>query len=512
MITPIKKPKLHHYITALLVMGCSCYVSAQQQNQTLVLAGSDYTKLAPNTALYLLNTNTINDIANKWPNKNDKAKSATVKSLNTLLKKIPSERVLKSNILWQWRDSNNEQLNSLTKQEFNFVFDMLEQPSTAKNTKQSDQLNSISQFIVGSLKVASPNPTMLLVSAAQRDPYAQVAGLKRLLPANVTSQWLALTPALAEAITHNTCNELPTLRHTQMAVFNRDKIYPALTQAEQALCNKGVPALVNLIKSSTGILFSDGNSERVQKVLFDNNNKPYPWTAAIKSRPVIVGLGAGSKVQGAKVYSSKINNVDALRSDNKANSAAIKTGVNTFKYGLLDTHFSEQNRTFNLATALKSNTVQSLNIKNGFGIDENTALVVIKSNQGDLITVIGESGVVHLNTTKQADTYNYSYWPAGSVINITNNTFSLSERTISQTLPSVKIPPLPVQRFGNILTDTKLRSLTQAMCLSQEQSAVGQQDEFLINLTATKDTLYHRVNASQYGCALSNLNISVKSF
>ncbi|XQF89967.1 hypothetical protein ACOBV8_15415 [Pseudoalteromonas espejiana] len=137
---------------------------------------------------------------------------------------------------------------------------------------------------------------------------------------------------------------------------------------------------------------------------------------------------------------------------------------------------------------------------------------MIKSNQGDLITVIGESGVVHLNTTKQADTYNYSYWPAGSVINITNNIFSLSERTISQALPSVKIPPLPVQRFGNILTDTKLRSLTQAMCLSQEQSAVGQQDEFLINLTATDSTLYYRVNATQYGCAVSNLNISVKSF
>jgi hypothetical protein len=69
-----------------------------------------------------------------------------------------------------------------------------------------------------------------------------------------------------------------------------------------------------------------------------------------------------------------------------------------------------------------------------------------------------------------------------------------------------------VQRFANILTDSKLRSLTQAMCLSQEQSAVGQQDDLLINLTATKNTDYYRINTQPYGCALSNLSLNVERF
>ncbi|MFP3534629.1 hypothetical protein SB763_35350, partial [Burkholderia sp. SIMBA_042] len=80
---------------------------------------------------------------------------------------------------------------------------------------------------------------------------------------------------------------------------------------------------------------------------------------------------------------------------------------------------------------------------------------------------------------------------------------------ISQALPAIKIPPLPVQCFGSILTQAKLRSLTQAMCLSQEQTAVGQQDEFIISLSATPESRYHRISAAQYGCAVSNLEIAV---
>ena len=111
----------------------------------------------------------------------------------------------------------------------------------------------------------------------------------------------------------------------------------------------------------------------------------------------------------------------------------------------------------------------------------------------------------------ESKSYSYSYWPTSSVIEITNNTFTLSARTIDEALPAIKIPPLPVQRFGSILTNSKLRSLTQAMCLSQEQSAVAQQDEFIISLTATSDTQYHRINAKEFGCALSNLELAIKS-
>lgn len=497
--------------------------AAQQQEQTLILAGSTINSCSANAAqscntqnnsnsqsvFKVTNTN-IEQIKLNWPTNNTNNQANVLNTLRALSSKN-ANAVSKSELLWQWRDINNEQLNSLTKQEFSFVFDMLEQPHANTTPKAEPPSNGILQFIAGSLKVANPTPTLLIISAAQRDPYAQVEALKTLLPKGVTSQWLPLTPALAKAITNNTCSDLPALRHSQMNLYNRSNVYPELIKAEQALCNNGVEALVNLINTSTGVLFSDGTAKNALKALYDENNTAYPWTNALKTRPVIVGLGAGSKIQSENVYLSQHQSEAVLKAKLTPQATSLN-GLNTFTYGPLSTRFSEQNQTLNLASTL--NTVKQKNgdIKHGFGIDENTALVVIKSNKGNLMTVIGQSGVAHLSTQQKANSYNYSYWPARSVIDITNAGFELSERTISQALAPVKIPPLPVQRFANILSDSKLRSLTQAMCLSQEQSAVGQQDDLLINLTATKNTHYYRINTQPYGCALSNLSLNVERF
>ena len=475
--------------------------AAQQQDQTLILAGSTINSCSANAAqscntqnnsnsqsvFKVTNTN-IEQIKLNWPTNNTNNQANVLNTLRALSSKN-ANAVSKSELLWQWRDINNEQLNNLT-----------EPPS-----------NGILQFIAGSLKVANPTPTLLIISAAQRDPYAQVEALKTLLPKGVTSQWLPLTPALAKAITNNTCSDLPALRHSQMNLYNRSNVYPELTKAEQTLCNNGVEALVNLINTSTGVLFSDGTAKNALKALYDENNTAYPWTNALKTRPVIVGLGAGSKIQSENVYLSQHQSEAVLKAKLAPQPTALN-GLNTFTYGPLSTRFSEQNQTLNLASTLNTAKQKNGDIKHGFGIDENTALVVIKSNKGNLMTVIGQSGVAYLSTQQKASSYNYSYWPARSVIDITNAGFELSERTISQALAPVKIPPLPVQRFANILTDSKLRSLTQAMCLSQEQSAVGQQDDLLINLTATKNTDYYRINTQPYGCALSNLSLNVERF
>ena len=497
--------------------------AAQQQEQTLILAGSTINSCSANTAqncntqnnsksqsVFKVTNANLEQIKLNWPTNNTNNQANVLNTLRALSSKN-ANAVSKSELLWQWRDINNEQLNSLTKQEFNFVFDMLEQPHANTTPKAEPQSNGILQFIAGSLKVANPTPTLLIISAAQRDPYAQVEALKTLLPKGVTSQWLPLTPALAKAITNNTCSDLPALRHSQMNLYNRSNVYPELIKAEQTLCNNGVEALVNLINTSTGVLFSDGTAKNALKALYDENNTAYPWTNALKTRPVIVGLGAGSKIQSENVYLSQ-HQSEAVLKEKLAPQATSLNGLNTFTYGPLSTRFSEQNQTLNLAGTLNTAKQKNGDIKHGFGIDENTALVVIKSNKGNLMTVIGQSGVAHLSTQQKANSYNYSYWPARSVIDITNAGFELSERTISQALAPVKIPPLPVQRFANILTDSKLRSLTQAMCLSQEQSAVGQQDDLLINLTATKNTDYYRVNTLPYGCALSNLSLNVERF
>ncbi|MGY8838389.1 MAG: cyanophycinase [Enterobacterales bacterium] len=514
---------------------------AQEQSQTLILVGSELTTCTSaklnncqkeaaidgkSHNLYTVNDSQIKNITQHWPNNNIEAKTAVLKTLKAIQSKS-SNSVSKTDLLWLWRDINNQQLESLTQQEYNFVLDMLEVPLLNKNDERLKEqvntdfnievaTNNILQFVSGSLKVNNAKPTMLAITASSRDPYESADVAQSLLAqSNINTQWLALTPALAKAITSNSCDELPALRNTLMNVYNREAIYPEYTKAEYALCKSGTNALVSLIKNSTGVMFNSGNAALTHKVLFDQNNNPYPWTQALQTRPVIVGEGAGAAIQ-SKV-TGMLTNTTSLEALRKGENNTNAGGLGSFNFGVLDTQFSEQNRTFRLAAALNKNEVKNTKtkIQHGFGIDENTALVVIKSSEGSLITVIGKSGVVHLANKDKVQPsvkdYSYSYWPTGSVIEITNNTFTLSARTIDETLPAIKIPPLPVQRFGSILTNSKLRSLTQAMCLSQEQSAVAQQDEFIISLTATSDTQYHRVNAKEFGCALSNLELAIKS-
>lgn len=536
-----QQPKLLGMVVALVGAGFSINAVAQEQSQTLILVGSELTTCTSaklnncqkeavidgkSHNLYTLSSSQIKNIAQHWPTNNVEAKTAVLKTLKTIQSKS-SNSVSKTDLLWHWRDINNQQLESLTQQEYNFVFDMLEVPLLNKNGERLKEqvntdfnnevaTNNILQFVSGSLKVNNAKPTMLAITASSRDPYESADVAQSLLAqSNINTQWLALTPALAKAITSNSCDELPALRNTLMNVYNREVIYPDRTKAEYALCKSGTNALVSLIKSSTGVMFNSGNAALTHKVLFDQNNNPYPWTQALQTRPVIVGEGAGAAIQ-SKV-TGMLTNTTSLEALRKGENNTNAGGLGSFNFGVLDTQFSEQNRTFRLAAALNKNEVKNIKteIQHGFGIDENTALVVIKSPEGSLITVIGKSGVVHLANQGKAQpeskSYSYSYWPTNSVIEITNNTFTLSARTIDEALPAIKIPPLPVQRFGSILTNSKLRSLTQAMCLSQEQSAVAQQGEFIISLTATSDTQYHRVNAKEFGCALSNLELAIKS-
>lgn len=536
-----QQPKLLGMVVALVGAGFSINAVAQEQSQTLILVGSELTTCTSaklnncqkeavidgkSHNLYTLSSSQIKNIAQHWPTNNVEAKTAVLKTLKTIQSKS-SNSVSKTDLLWHWRDINNQQLESLTQQEYNFVFDMLEVPLLNKNGERLKEqvntdfnnevaTNNILQFVSGSLKVNNAKPTMLAITASSRDPYESADVAQSLLAqSNINTQWLALTPALAKAITSNSCDELPALRNTLMNVYNREVIYPDRTKAEYALCKNGTNALVSLIKNSTGVMFNSGNAALTHKVLFDQNNNPYPWTQALQTRPVIVGEGAGAAIQSK--LTGMLTNTTSLEALRKSETNANAGGLGSFNLGVLDTQFSEQNRTFRLAAALNKNEVKNTKteIQHGFGIDENTALVVIKSPEGSLITVIGKSGVVHLANQGKAQpeskSYSYSYWPTSSVIEITNNTFTLSARTIDEALPAIKIPPLPVQRFGSILTNSKLRSLTQAMCLSQEQSAVAQQDEFIISLTATSDTQYHRINAKEFGCALSNLELVIKS-
>ena len=538
--THYRQQQLVRFLAVLLSITFCASLTAAEQSQTLILVGSELSSCSSlnmqqcdkNTQiagkaehLFSVTAEKVKKITQQWPSTNQEVKSSTVKVL-LAIKAKSSASITKPALLWHWRDIDNTQLNSLSEQEYHFVMDMLEVPQfSSQGQRLAEQvnpslnnepaINNILQFITGSLKVANEQPSVLAITAASRDPYAAADFTQGLLStASVNSQWLALTPALVKAITTNTCEKLPQYRQSEMRLYNREAIYPDRIQAENTLCSNGVNSLVKLINNSTGVIFNNGEQDLTRSVLFDENNQAYPWTKALQTRPVVIGSGAGAAIQsGGKNTSGNIATITkgssllALQADiNDSSMFNLAGGLATFNYGMIDTHFSEQNRTLRLATVLDK-TQQ----KFGFGIDEATALVVIKSSAGNLITVIGKSGVVYLKA-KGNQHYNYSYWPAGSVIDIANEDFTLSQRSINKALASIKIPALPLQRFGSILTNAKLRSLIQAMCLSQEQSTVAQQDQFILSLSVQANTAYHRINKDQYGCAISHLELAVSTF
>ena len=541
----------------MLLASYSTHTHAEEMQQTLVLIGGALTTCSSMSSdncenktqldgkksnQYQLSDEALNKIKSQWVNDNVDNRNKVLQLLSTIAAK-QSKQIDKSTLLWAWRDLDNGLLNSLSDQEYNFVFDMLEIPvldvenkriKEVVNTKinKEHSANDILNFISATAKINVKKPTLLAITASSRDPYESADFYEGLLNFDgIEAHWLALTPALAQAISTGKCEDLGRIREQSMQLFNRDKIYTDRIHAEQKLCAQGIDNLLKTINSATGVMLNGGDQSLTRKVMYDDNGKLYPWTQAIRTRPLLIGTSAGTAIQsGGENQAGKVamitngTSLSALREGAHALAAPSERctgkcsqgltadsvtyqplgGLGSFNMGVLDTHFSERNRTVRLATVLNATKQQ-----HGFGIDETTALVVINSAKTQLMTVVGKNGVVYLNAPSEDAMFHYSYWPAGAVIDVTATGFKLNQRTLDNVLPEIKMPPLPMQRFSNILTDAKLRSLTQAMCLSQDKTAVGQQDEFLVTLNATEQTQYHRLNSSNYGCAITQLNVDI---
>lgn len=559
----LAKSKFSVILPAFLAIlaSFSGVVSASEKQQTLVLVGGALTTCSSMSAKncqdtkqiegkksnqYQLTNDALQQLKAKWPSDNASNRNKTLRILSKIARQQPKQTD-KSAILWAWRDLDNALLNKLTDQEYNFVIDTLEIPvldgkqqrlKESVNTRLNKEraANDILDFVLATVKVNTQQPSILAITASSRDPYESADFYEGLLNfEGVDTKWLALTPALAKAITTGQCEDLARIREQSMNVFNRQTIYPDRINAELALCNQGVDNLVKTIESATGIMLNGGDQSLTRKVLFDDAGKPYPWTQAIRTRALLVGTSAGTAIQsgGKNQYGNvaMITNgtsLSALRDGAHSLSAPSERcgddcskgltadsltyqangGLGSFNMGILDTHFSERDRTARLATLLGATKQQ-----HGFGVDETTALVVINSADTQLMTVIGKNGVVHLSNYESEGSFNYSYWPVGSIIDITAKGYKVSSRTIENALPSIEIPKLPTQRFMDILTDTKLRSLAQALCLSNEKQAAAQQDEFTVTLsnnkTNDKNTQFYRVNGSKHGCLVDNLSIDI---
>ncbi|MFY8275242.1 cyanophycinase [Pseudoalteromonas sp. SSDWG2] len=543
---------LVRFIPQIMLMVCALWGAAAQAQTQVLIGGalkvcssstpefcSEPPSLnAPHLPLYQLDEHAIERMLRAMPDAFAQHKEA----LAAALRAIPSNEALTRSALvdkWFAQDAKAQLLDIEIQ---DYVLDSLQVAHTDTRTKHSkeqvfrdltasDATRDILSFVANAVRLAAKEQSgkakVVSITASSRDPYASADYYQQLFSFDdIDSEWLALTPALVQAISVGNCERLEEFRNNA-GVFNRARVYPDLVAQEQALCEQGVDALLTHISSATAVVFNGGDQSRALTVLFDSQGQPYPWTQALRTAPVIVGTSAGTALQSggnnihgpvpmitsgdaivllSTEHAQKKESAPSALAGFEALSYVQSGGLGSFSDGVLDTHFSERNRTLRLHNLLLQTGQGS-----GYGVDETSALVVITSQRGNIATVLGKSGVVKI-TPLDTQRFSYSYYPAGVRLQYTDNQWRLLAKTPQEPSVSAKGQTLPNTRFNDILYDGKLRSLTQAMCLTNTDKALAQQywqgKMWDFTLEASEATTMFNTSTNNNACVIEDLIVS----
>ena len=148
------------------------------------------------------------------------------------------------------------------------------------------------------------------------------------------------------------------------------------------------------LKGCSGFFFTGGVQSRIMEV-FLPGGEPTPAYAALWERfragAVVSGSSAGAAIMTDPMIAggSSAGALAAGIRTAEGEGVWLQEGMGFLKDGVVDQHFLARGRWARLLVAILGSASDSL----GFGIDENTALVV----EGDSARVVGESGVVFLD-------------------------------------------------------------------------------------------------------------------
>jgi cyanophycinase len=149
------------------------------------------------------------------------------------------------------------------------------------------------------------------------------------------------------------------------------------------------------LRECSGFFFTGGVQSRILEVFLQNGEATPAYHALwerFRAGAVISGSSAGAAIISDPMIGGG-NSGDALgqgiQGREEAAGVWVTPGLGFLKEGIVDQHFLARGRWARLLVAVLASEEDRL----GFGIDENTALVVA----GDSAWVVGESGVVFLD-------------------------------------------------------------------------------------------------------------------
>ncbi|MFP8835136.1 cyanophycinase [Hydrogenophaga sp. XSHU_21] len=236
--------------------------------------------------------------------------------------------------------------------------------------------------------------------------------------------YLPLNGGLRRAIDANDCANLPyyydsfSNTGTGATAFHMDLAFPDIAQPAQAFCANGAATLNSTIQTLHGVYFSGGDQARHLEALTsrDGSNQLTVQSEQLRllkarydaGQLVVSGTSAGNHAQGGGVWKNRpvpmigggdshpalvkgfVAGNGAGLEDRETPSLYAQGGLGFFRFGLLDSHFSQRTREGRLARV-----THETGMDYGFGVDENTALIVGRTDrQGrTAMAVIGAGGV-----------------------------------------------------------------------------------------------------------------------
>lgn len=341
---------------------------------------------------------------------------------------------------------------ALTDRERNFVLDQLQvmpvlesaskRSAAVRKKEYADLAQTKDGFTVEiyrkivelAQQVSGParKPRILVVTASGRDPFAAVDMYTNVFTeAGADVSWLPINAAYQAAQEIKTdgkasCSQLPQFLAQLHGTYQRGRIYPDLMQQFEAFCQAGTENAVDEIKRADAIFINGGDQSLTVQAFRHTDGTATAELKQIESmlsagQIIVAGTSAGTAVMAGGSYQGMktpmITNGDSYnalqfgafdlpapqpgcdKDQSCTNGLAenhltfsSKGGLGLFPWGVLDTHFSERGRQGRLIR-LQHDTQTRF----GFGIDENTALLVAFGQQENepevTMAVTGAAGV-----------------------------------------------------------------------------------------------------------------------
>lgn len=301
------------------------------------------------------------------------------------------------------------------------------------NNKNAASSAILTQFVQqANRKRKSDEPLRLVFSTASgRDPFSAVdfyqqtleqAAQQALPDVTVQVQWLPVDESVMDSIAHQAdCNDIEQLQ-SENELYNRNTVYPKLAAQQQAMCNNP-ERLAELLQAAHGLFINGGDQMRTLRTF----NRPFNGNIRLQdvikqqvmqNKLLLAGTSAGAAVMAGNTLQNRpvpmitggqsdvalVRGAFALppapfgcEKDNNCPNGLLEDdltykpagGLGLFNAGIVDTHFSERDRHGRLVMLAAFTKTRF-----GFGIDENTALLVKQGAKSSLkMQVIGESGV-----------------------------------------------------------------------------------------------------------------------